>query len=43
MVLLGTSNIILSKFVGLSAVALYTNYYLIINGIDKLSDQVLMH
>ena len=23
-----------------SAVALYTNYYLIINGIDKLSDQV---
>ena len=36
----GTSNIILSKFVGLSAVALYTNYYLIINGIDKLSDQV---
>lgn len=35
-----TSNIIISKFVGLTAVGLYSNYYLIINSIQGISGQV---
>jgi len=35
-----TSNIIISKFVGLTAVGLYSNYYLIINSIQGISGQI---
>jgi len=35
-----TSNIIISKFVGLTAVGLYSNYYLIINSIQSISWQI---
>lgn len=35
-----TSNIIISKFVGLTAVGLYSNYYLIISSIQGISGQI---
>lgn len=38
---LGTDNIIISKFLGLSVVGLYSNYYLIINSVKTVFDQVI--
>lgn len=38
--LFSSANIILSKFVGLTAVGLFSNYYLLINAVIRLSDQV---
>lgn len=35
-----SANIILSKFVGLTAVGFFSNYYLLINAVMRLSDQV---
>lgn len=35
-----TSNILLSKYVGLIAVGLYSNYYLVMTAINRLSDQL---
>ena len=40
MVVNSTDNIILSKFVGLTAVGLYSNYYMIINGIELITNQI---
>ena len=37
----GTDNIILSKFVGLVEVGIYSNYYLIINAMQTLFSQVI--
>lgn len=35
-----TDNVIISKFVGLSSVGLYSNYFLITNGLNKFAGQV---
>lgn len=40
-VVLGTDNIIISKYLGLSTVGLYSNYYLIIDSINKLFSQAI--
>lgn len=40
MVVLSTDNLILSKFVGLTAVGLYSNYYLITNALNQIIGQV---
>lgn len=40
MVVFSTSNIILAKFVGLVAVGLYSNYYLVINAINNFSGRL---
>ena len=39
-VVLGTDNIIISKFLGISVVGLYSNYYLIINTVNTLLSQI---
>ncbi len=39
MAVFSTSNLILSKFVGLTAVALYSNYYLVISAVNNFSGQ----
>lgn len=39
MAVFSTSNLILSKFVGLTAVGLYSNYYLVINAINSFASQ----
>lgn len=40
MVVLSTDNLILSRYVGLAAVGLYANYYLITDALNKIIDQV---
>ena len=40
MVVFSTANIILAKFVGLIAVGLYSNYYLVINAINNFSGRL---
>ncbi|MCB7337238.1 oligosaccharide flippase family protein [Enterocloster aldenensis] len=40
-IVLGTDNIIISKFIGLTAVGIYSNYYLIINVINNIFSQVI--
>ena len=40
MVVFSSDNIILSKFVGLAAVGLYSNYYLITNALDRVFRQI---
>ena len=37
----GTDNIIISKFLGLSAVGLYSNYYLVINSVRSVTKQII--
>jgi O-antigen/teichoic acid export membrane protein len=37
----GTDNIIISKFIGIVAVGLYSNYYLIINSVQILFNQII--
>ena len=39
MALFSTSNLILSKFVGLAAVGLYSNYYLVISAVNSFASQ----
>jgi O-antigen/teichoic acid export membrane protein len=41
-VVLGTDNIIISKYLGLAVVGLYSNYYLIINAVQTLFGQALV-
>ena len=41
-VVLGTDNIIISKFLGLVSVGLYSNYYMIINAVQTLFSQALV-
>lgn len=40
-VIQGTDNIIISKYIGLTQVGLYTNYYLIIKAVDNLLGQAI--
>lgn len=40
-VVLGSDNIIISKFLGLVSVGLYSNYYMIINAIQSIFGQVM--
>ncbi len=40
-VVLGTDNIVISRFLGVISVGLYSNYYLIINAINVLFGQVM--
>ena len=40
-IVLGTDNIIISKFLGLVSVGLYSNYYLIINSVQTVFNQVI--
>lgn len=40
-VVLGTDNILISKFLGLKAVGIYSNYYLIINAIKNICTQLI--
>lgn len=40
-IVLGTDNILISKFFGLISVGLYSNYYLIINAMQTLFSQVI--
>lgn len=40
-IVLGTDNIIISKYLGLAAVGLYSNYYLVINAVQTLFYQAL--
>ena len=40
-VILGTDNIIISKFLGVAVVGLYSNYYLIINSVQMLFGQAI--
>lgn len=40
-VVLGTDNIIISKFLGLVTVGMYSNYYLIINSVQTIFNQVV--
>ena len=40
-IVLGTDNIIISKFIGIIEVGLYSNYYMIIDAIEKLFGQVI--
>lgn len=37
MIIFSSSNLVLSKFVGLSAVGLYSNYYMVINALNSFS------
>lgn len=39
-IVMGTDNIIISKFLGLKIVGLYSNYYLIINSVSLLINQI---
>lgn len=41
-IVLGTDNIIISKYLGLVVVGLYSNYYLIINSVIKLFSQIII-
>lgn len=41
-IVLGSDNIIISKFLGLTTVGLYSNYYLIINAVQTLFGQTLV-
>lgn len=41
-VVLGTDNIIISKYLGLVSVGLYSNYYLIINAVQTLFGQMII-
>lgn len=40
-VVLGTDNIIISKFLGIVIVGIYSNYYLVINGVQTLFGQAI--
>lgn len=40
-IVLGTDNIIISKFIGIIEVGLYSNYYMIIEAVEKLFGQVI--
>lgn len=40
MVVNSTDNIILSKFVGITTVGIYSNYYMIINGLELIINQI---
>ena len=40
-VVLGTDNIIISKFLGLAMVGMYNNYYIIINGVSTVISQII--
>ncbi|NBH18812.1 hypothetical protein D3Z55_15470 [Clostridiaceae bacterium] len=40
-VVLGTDNILISKFLGLETVGIYSNYFLIINSIKSICSQIL--
>lgn len=40
-IVLGTDNIIISKFIGIIYVGLYSNYYLIINAVSNLFGRIL--
>ena len=40
-IVLGTDNIIISKFIGIIEVGLYSNYYMIIDAVEKLFGQVI--
>jgi len=40
-VVLGTDNIIISKYLGLVTVGLYSNYYMIINSVNSLFSQII--
>lgn len=40
-IVFGTDNILISKFIGLSTVGLYSNYMLVISGISSLMNQML--
>lgn len=40
-IVLGTDNIIISKFIGIIEVGLYSNYYMIINAVEKLFGQLI--
>lgn len=40
-IVFGTDNILISKFIGLSTVGLYSNYMLVISGISSLLNQML--
>lgn len=40
-IILGTDNIIISKFLGLATVGLYSNYYMIINSVQTLFNQAI--
>ena len=40
-IVLGTDNILISKFLGLAVVGIYSNYYLIINSISSICTQIL--
>lgn len=40
-VVLGTDNIIISKYLGIVVVGLYSNYYLIINSVIRLFSQII--
>lgn len=37
----GTDNIVISRYVGLSSVGLYSNYYLIINSVQTIASQII--
>ena len=41
-IVLGTDNILISRFLGLAAVGIYSNYYLIINTIKSVCSQILI-
>lgn len=41
-IVLGTDNIIISKYLGIIVVGLYSNYYLIINSVVKLFSQMII-
>lgn len=40
-IVLGTDNILISRFLGLAVVGIYSNYYLIINSISSICTQIL--
>ncbi len=40
-VILGTDNIIISKFLGIVVVGMYSNYYLIINSVQTVFNQII--
>ena len=40
-VVLGTDNILIARFLGLAAVGIYSNYFLIINSIKSICSQIL--
>ena len=40
MIVNSTDNIILSKFVGITTVGIYSNYYMIINGLELIINQI---